>query len=504
VLLARVVDASGKVASTRARNAKIATIAEVLADLVPDEIAPAVGFLTGNARQGRIGIGWASLAKLDTAGATTPSLTIADVDRAIDGLARVGGEGSVAERNRLLSDLFSRATTDEVDFLRRLLLGELRQGALEGLMNDAIARAAGVPAPLVRRAAMLSGDLLLTARLALVDGEDALAAVSLQVCNPVLPMLAATAPDVASALAGVGGEASVEWKLDGARVQVHRDGDEVRVYTRNLNDVTARLTDVVALARSLPAQRFVLDGEAIGVDDDARPIAFQDTMSDFSRDSTPARRVLRAYFFDILHLDGEDLLDQPLRDRIAVLRRVAPDCTVPSVQTAAARDAATFFDGAIAAGHEGVMVKALASPYEAGRRGSAWQKVKPVTTLDLVVLAAEWGHGRRRGWLSNLHLGARDPENPDRFVMVGKTFKGLTDELLTWQTEQLQARATGQEGITVFVRPELVVEIALDGVQASPRYPGGVALRFARVRRYRDDKDAAAADTITTVQSLKR
>jgi DNA ligase-1 len=284
---------------------------------------------------------------------------------------------------------------------------------------------------------------------------------------------------------------------------VHRDGHEVRVYTRNLNDVTARLTDVVEVARALPAHSFVLDGEAIGVDDDARPLAFQDTMSDFSRDAQPAQRVLKAYFFDILHLDGVDLLDEPLETRVAALRRIAPDCAVPSLQTDDTDAAAEFFAGAIAAGHEGVMVKALDSRSEAGRRGAAWQKVKPVTTLDLVVLAAEWGHGRRRGWLSNLHLGARDSQKPGEFVMVGKTFKGLTDELLTWQTERLQALATREEGITVFVRPELVVEIALDGVQQSPRYAGGVALRFARVRRYRDDKSAAEADTIETVQTLR-
>jgi DNA ligase-1 len=502
VLFARIVATSRDVAATRARNAKIAALAETLHDLDPDEIEPAVGFLVGDARQGRIGVGWRTIASIETTGASASSLTIADVDGAITQLAGISGAGSNEQRRRVLQELFERATANEAEFLRRLLLGELRQGALEGLMGDAIARAAEVPAPSVRRAAMLAGDLRTTAHLALTEGADALDAVSLSVLHPVLPMLAASAPDVATALASTG-RASIEWKLDGARVQVHRDGDEVRVYTRNLNDVTARLNDVVAIARQLPANSFVLDGEAIGVDDDARPLAFQDTMSDFSRDAQPAQRALLAYFFDILHLDGDDLLDEPLVTRLAALQRIASDCAVPSLQTDDADAAAEFFAGALAAGHEGVMVKALGSRYEAGRRGAAWQKVKPVTTLDLVVLAAEWGHGRRRGWLSNLHLGARDPHAPGEFVMVGKTFKGMTDQVLAWQTEQLQALATREEGIVVYVRPELVVEVALDGVQQSPRYAGGVALRFARVRRYRDDKSAAEADTIDTVRALR-
>jgi DNA ligase-1 len=316
-------------------------------------------------------------------------------------------------------------------------------------------------------------------------------------------MLSAGAPDVATAIAEVG-LASVEWKLDGARIQVHRlDDGDVRVYTRNLNDVTGRLPAVVAWARALPAGSVVLDGEAIGVDDDARPRAFQDTMSSFGRDRDAkggAGGSLEAFFFDVLHLDGVDLLDEPLARRLEALRQLVGAYAVPAVQTADPDEAARFLQAALDAGHEGVMVKALGSRYEAGRRGASWLKVKPVTTLDLVVLGAEWGHGRRRGWLSNLHLGARGDDG--EFVMVGKTFKGLTDELLTWQTERLQAIATSQEGIAVFVRPELVVEIALDGVQRSPRYAGGVALRFARVRRYRDDKTAAEADTIETVRSL--
>lgn len=512
MLLHEVVDASDRIAATRARNAKIAVLAEVLRDCAPDEIEPTVGFLTGEPRQGRVGIGWATLAAADTAGATTPTITVTELDTTISELERTTGPGSNTARREQLRTLLSRATAGEVDFVRRLLIGELRQGALAGLMADAIAKAAGVPATVVRRAAMLSGDLNRTAHHAHTEGEDALRAVSLRVGSAVLPMLASTAPDVAAALDAMGDDgASVEWKLDGARVQVHRDGDDVQIFTRNLNDVTARLPSVVELVRALPATSFVLDGEAIGVDDDARPQAFQDTMSDFSRDRAPngrapSERALQAFFFDVLHLDGEDLLDRPLHERRAVLQSLAPGCTVPGIQTRDPDEAQRFFTETIAARHEGVMVKSLSSRYEAGRRGAAWQKVKPVTTFDLVVLAAEWGHGRRRGWLSNLHLGARGEGDPagdeNGFVMVGKTFKGLTDQLLAWQTEELQARATGQQGITVSVRPELVVEIALDGVQRSTRYRGGVALRFARVRRYRDDKGPEEADTIAVVRAL--
>jgi ATP-dependent DNA ligase I len=499
MLLARVVETSGRVAATRARNEKVAALAELLRETSTDEVEATVGFLIGAARQGRVGIGWATLGALDVAPATTATLTVADLDAVITEVQATTGAGSVERRSAVLQSLFARATIDETDFLRRLLLGELRQGALAGVMTDAIAKAVEVPLQTVRRAAMLSGDLGTTARLALEGGEAALRAVTLTVLHPVLPMLATTAPDTTSAIASAG-ESSVEWKLDGARVQVHRDGDEVRIFTRNLNDVTARLPGVVDLVRTWPAQNFVLDGETIGVDDQDRPRVFQDIISDFARDTSPPLHSLHAFFFDVLHLDGVDLLDEPLAHRLETLRRLVGEYAVAAVQTADPAEAARFLSAALDAGHEGVMVKALGSRYEAGRRGASWLKVKPVTTLDLVVLGAEWGHGRRRGWLSNLHLGARGDDG--EFVMVGKTFKGLTDELLNWQTERLQAIATSQEGITVFVRPELVVEIALDGVQRSPRYAGGVALRFARVRRYRDDKSAADADTIDTVRSL--
>ncbi|HTL87014.1 MAG TPA: ATP-dependent DNA ligase [Acidimicrobiia bacterium] len=505
MLLADVVATSEAVASTRSRTAKIDALATLLARSTADEIATIVGFLVGQPRQGRIGIGWATLAAVrDSAvsDANGEPLTVADVDTAISTLQTTTGKGSVGARRDALTAVFGRATEVEADFVVRLFTGELRQGALAGLMYDAIAKAAAVPAVLIRRATMFSGDLGETARIARTGGAPALEEIALVVLRPVLPMLAASAPNVEEALRQTG-LASVEWKLDGARIQVHRRGEDVRIYTRNLNDITERLPEVVRVALEFPSEAFVLDGEAIGVDDDAKPHVFQDTMSRFGRDDASSHAMtMSAFFFDVLHADGEDVLDRPLRDRAHVLRRIVGDLRVPAIETDDAALAAAFLEQALTTGHEGVMVKALDSTYDAGRRGGSWRKVKPVRTLDLVVLAAEWGHGRRRGWLSNLHLGARDPETGD-FVMVGKTFKGLTDELLTWQTERLQEIADREEGITVYVRPELVVEIALDGVQASTRYAGGVALRFARVRAYRPDKSPEDADTIATVRALR-
>ncbi|MBK9179750.1 MAG: ATP-dependent DNA ligase [Acidimicrobiales bacterium] len=500
MLLADLVATSDAVAATRSRSAKVAALAELLRLLPPAQVAPAVGILTGNPRQGRVGVGWATLGGLDVPAASAPSLTVGDLDRALDEIEATTGPRSVERRQAVLHALLAGATAAEARFVRRLLVGELRQGALEGLMADAVARAADVPLPLVRRAAMLTGDLGRTAVLALGMGASGLSDVGLELLRPVQPMLAATAPDVAGALADTG-LASVEWKLDGARIQVHRAGEQVRVFTRNLNDVTDRLPAVAAAVRALPADRLVLDGEAIGIDDEARPRRFQDTMSTFGRDEGDTAGGLRAFFFDVLHADGSDLVDAPLRERLAVLDDVAGGLRVPSIETADAEVAAAFLGDALARGHEGVMVKGLDASYDAGRRGGAWRKVKPVRTLDLVVLAAEWGHGRRTGWLSNLHLGARDPSDGS-FVMVGKTFKGLTDALLTWQTEHLLRLRIATDGHTVHVRPELVVETALDGVQVSRRYPGGVALRFARVRCYRTDKAAADADTIDAVRAL--
>lgn len=501
MLFADVVTASGEVAATRSRTAKTETLATLLRGLHPDEVVPAVGFLVGEPRQGRVGVGWRTITSIDVPPATEPSLTVLDVDGVIDRILAATGPGSVAARRDVITGVLARATGAETDFLRRLFVGELRQGALAGIMADAVAKAAGIPAARVRRASMLTGDLRVTARLALEGGGAALDDVHLEVLRPVLPMLAGSADSVADALERTG-PASVEWKLDGARIQVHRHGDDVRVFTRNLNDITARLPGVADVVRAMPVDDVVLDGEAIGVSQEGdAPDRFQDTMRRFSADMIdPEGRALRAWFFDVLRADGDDLLDAELQQRAEVLDRIAGAHRIPSIVTDDPDVASRMLDDALAAGHEGVMVKSLVSPYDAGRRGGSWRKVKPVRTLELVVLAAEWGHGRRRGWLSNLHLGARDPD--DGFVMVGKTFKGLTDELLQWQTDQLQRLAVGEEGITVHVKPELVVEIALDGVQVSPRYSGGVALRFARVKRYRPDRSPADADTIDAVRSM--
>ncbi|MEM9037945.1 MAG: ATP-dependent DNA ligase [Actinomycetota bacterium] len=501
MLFARLVATSLVVGATSKRGEKTAALAEVLRELDPGEVEAAVGFLSGDPRQGRIGVGWRTVAAVDAPPADAPSLTVLDIDGVLERLQATTGSGSVQARAEQLTDLFGRATADEAEFLRRLLVGELRQGALAGVVADAVAKAAGVPATAVRRAAMLSGDLRLAASVALTDGVDGLRAVRLRVGHGIQPMLASTAEDLTAAVEELG-TVSVEWKLDGARVQVHRDGDEVRVYTRNLNDVTDRLPEVVAVARSLPVETVVLDGETLSVDADGRPAAFQDTMSRFgTEDEAGWEATLQPWFFDVLHVDGTDLVDEPLSARLDVLERIAAAHRIPGQVTDDAEVATVVADEALSLGHEGVMVKGVDSRYEAGRRGKAWRKVKPAHTLDLVVLAAEWGHGRRTGWLSNLHLGARDPDGG--FVMVGKTFKGMTDELLAWQTVRLQELEVERSGITVHVRPELVVEIAVDGVQTSTRYAGGAALRFARVKGYRPDKDAADADTIDTVRGLR-
>ena len=447
-------------------------------------------------------MGWATAFRLDATPAAVPTLSIADVDRALDRIATTTGSGSMTARKVILHDLFGRATAPEADFVRRLLVGELRQGALAGVMADTIRVPLRSPprscaAPRCCRGASDTSPWSRS-----TEGEAALAGIGLEVGRGVLPMLASGAPDVGRALADIG-RASVEWKLDGARIQVHRNGDDVRIFTRNLNEITARLPGVAEWARSLPVRAIVLDGEAIGVDDNARPHAFQDTMSSFGRDRETgdgAGGALDAFFFDVLHLDGDDLIDRSLEERREVVRALAGERRIPGLVTESPDEASAFLDRALAAGHEGVMVKSLDSRYDAGRRGGAWRKVKPVRSLDLVVIAAEWGHGRRQGWLSNLHLGARGGDGT--FVMVGKTFKGMTDAMLEWQTREFLAREIGRDGITVYLKPEMVVEVALDGVQTSTRYPGGVALRFARVRRYRDDKQASAADSIEAVQAM--
>jgi ATP-dependent DNA ligase I len=494
VKLADLVRVSNDVASTSARSTKVALLAGFLKELGPQEIVPAVGMLSGSPRQGKIGVGWSTAYGVEVDHAAESSLDVLDLDRAIDEVERTTGAGSVGERRKILETMLTRATSDEADFVRRLFTGELRQGALEGVMTDAIAKASDIGIDVVRRAQMLSGDLCRVAHLALTDGEAALKEIGFELFRPVMPMLASTAADVSQALESFE-LASVEWKLDGIRMQIHRRGDEVRIYTRNLNDITDALPGVVDAIRALPVRSVVLDGEAIGLTEDERPQAFQDTVAKDGR----GRAV--GFLFDVLHLDGTDLLDEPLHDRIAHLEKFAPGLRIPGVMTDQADRAQMILNDALGAGHEGVVVKDASSVYAAGRRGKAWRKVKPVRTYDLVVLGAEWGHGRRQGWLSNLHLGARDPSTGD-FVMVGKCFKGLTDELLDFQTKELLAREVSREGIFVRVRPELVVEIALDGVQRSTRYPGGLALRFARVKRYRPDKNPDEADTIGSLQEL--
>jgi DNA ligase-1 len=500
VLLADVVATAASVAATSARNGKIELLAELFRRTPPEDIAPTVGFLSGEPRQGRVGIGWATAWRNQDGGAAgAPSLTVADLDAFFDRVLGTVGKGSAQARSELVAGLLARATEAEADFIRRLFVGEMRHGALEGVIAEAVARAAGVSASAVRRANMLCGNLGKTAEIALRDGEAGLAEIELEVLRPVLPMLASTADTPEEALA-ISGLASVEWKLDGIRIQIHRAGDEVRAFTRNLNDVTERMPEVVEIVRSLPEERLVLDAEAIVLDADERPHLFQDTMSRVGRRTGANEVALVPWFFDVLVAGDEQLLDVPLSERRKRLEGIAGDRRIPSIVTDDGGEAERFLDAAVAAGHEGVMVKALSSTYQAGRRGKSWIKVKPAKMLDLVVLAAEWGHGRRRGWLSNLHLGARDPEGG--FVMVGKTFKGLTDETLAWQTERFQEIETSREGITVWVRPELVVEIELDGVQTSTRYAGGVALRFARLKRYRPDKTPADADTIDAVRAL--
>jgi DNA ligase-1 len=510
MLLAELVATSRRVAATRARSEKVTALADLLRRLAPDEIEVAVAYLSGQLRQGRIGIGAAAVrsATAGLAAAAAPALTLGEVDAAFAGIAAAAGPGSTGERARLLSALLARATREEQELLLRLIYGELRQGALAGIVVEAVATAAGVPAELVRRALMLAGDLAPVARAVLREGRPGLARFRLQLFRPLQPMLAQPAADVGEALARLG-EAAFDLKLDGARIQVHRADDEVRVYSRLGNEVTVAVPEVVEAVRALPARRLLLDGEAIALRPDGAPHPFQVTMRRFGRKLDVARLrgelPLTPFFFDLLHLDGDDLLDRPAGERFAALASAAPGLTVPRLVTASVEEAEGFFAEVLRRGHEGLLAKAVEAPYEAGRRGSSWLKIKPAHTLDLVVLAAEWGHGRRSGWLSNLHLGARDPQSGG-FVMLGKTFKGLTDEMLAWQTERFRQLALGSgdaaEGWVVHLRPEVVVEVAFGDVQESPHYPAGMALRFARVKRYRTDKTAAEADTVDAVRAL--
>ena len=507
--LSDIVNTSTVVASTSSRGKKVELLADVLRRLAPNEIAIAIGFLTGWPRQGKLGIGWATLdAARPPNAAADATLTLAEVDQAFTALKAVKGSNSAAQRRRLLGDLMVRATTAEQQFLFALGVGEVRQGALEGVMAEAVAKAANLPADRVRRAAMLAGDLGSVAEAVLAEGEAGLAHWSLQLFRPVQPMLADSAPNVQEALQefGDGVAAALEWKLDGARIQVHKQGDRIAIYTRSLNDVTPAVPEVTEAVRAFPANELILDGEVIALDAAERPLPFQVTMRRFGRrldvDALRAQIPVSPFFFDILRVDGEDLLDQQLHQRLTRLDAIIPaSMRVPRTVTADVEEAKRFEAGALERGHEGLMAKSLSAPYAAGRRGSAWLKVKTARTLDLVVLAVEWGSGRRKGWLSNIHVSARDPVKGG-FVMLGKTFKGMTDEILEWQTKELLARETRREGHIVHVRPELVVEVAFNEVQRSPHYPGGVALRFARIKGYRHDKRAEEADTIESVLEL--
>jgi DNA ligase 1 len=509
MLLRDLVETSAAVAATRSRKAKVAAIAERLAEAEVDELPVVTAYLGGTILQRRTGVGWRGLSALPDP-AAEPSVTVLEVHEGLDRLAAMAGAGSQELRASGVRDLFARATADEQRWLRGVMTGNVRQGALDALVQEAIAAASGVKLAAVRRAAMLAGGTVPIVVPAMTGGEEALAEIGLEVGRPILPMLASTAPDVAAAMqkagSGPGTPVAVDTKLDGIRIQVHRHDHDIVIATRSLDDITERLPEVVEVVRSLPAQDLVLDGEAIALDDAGRPRPFQETAS---RTAMSAGVAVTPYFFDVLHADGRDLLDATGSERLDVLDELVPEQhRVPRLVTDDPAAADRFAHDALALGHEGVVVKSLSIPYAAGRRGSGWVKVKPVHTLDLVVLAVEWGSGRREGWLSNIHLGARDPdaaEGADGFVMLGKTFKGMTDEMLAWQTERFTELAVSPETVrdsyVVPLRPEQVVEIAFDGLQRSSRYPGGLALRFARVVRYRDDKSVDEADTIETVRS---
>jgi DNA ligase-1 len=528
MLLAQLADVSARVAATSSRTAKRDLLAGALAQAPADELAIAVSYLSGTLRQRRTNVGWASL-RTPVPPAEAATLTLTEVDARLETVAAQAGAGSAARRTELVTDLLGRATEAEQHLLRGLLFGEIRQGALDSLVQDALAAAFGVPLPVVRRAAMLLGFTSAAAEALIAGGQQALAQVQLRVGQPVRPMLAASSPDVDGALSKAGVPVLVDAKLDGIRVQVHRSGDDVLVFTRSLDDITARVPEIVAAVRALPLRDVVLDGEAIGLDGAGRPLPFQVTASRAATavpgepgappaDSTPtgsagfdaggvrgsARRPvpLSLFCFDLLHLDGEDLLDRPLSERARTMSdRLPAELLVPRMLAASAEDVSNFFADTLSRGFEGVVVKKLGAPYAAGRRDSGWIKLKPRHTFDLAVTAAEWGYGRRTGYLSNLHLAARDPVTGG-LVMLGKTFKGLTDQMLAWQTEEIQARSSRRTRSVVYADPPLVAEIACDGLQVSTRYPGGVALRFARVVRYRDDKSVDDVDTIDTVRAL--
>jgi DNA ligase-1 len=506
MLLAAVVETSRRVAETTRRLEKVDLLSRLLRELQPDEIEIVVRFLAGSIRQGRIGIGYAALRDAKGPASATPSLEIAEVDRTFQSIVATSGSGSQRQRMELLHQMLARSTEPEQQFLMRLLMGELRQGALEAVMVEALGKASGVAVETVRRAVMLAGDIAPVARALLEQGEAALAQYDVRLFRPVQPMLAGTADDVTEALADLGdGEAALEFKLDGARVQVHRSGDDVVVYSRSLNDVTAAVPDVVETVRALPVKDLILDGEVLSLQPNGRPQPFQVTMRRFGRKLDVQRLrselPMTPFWFDLLYFNGSHLLDEPQSRRFAALAEIAGASLIPHMATSDAALGNEFLEQALSRGHEGIMAKAPDARYAAGARGQSWLKVKRARTLDLVILAAEWGHGRRHGSLSNLHLGALDIENGG-FAMLGKTFKGLTDEMLAWQTQELLKIEISRDSYTVYVEPKLVVEIAFNEIQVSPRYPSGLALRFARVKRYRTDKSAAQADTFQTVQKL--
>jgi DNA ligase 1 len=504
----RLAATSRRLAETSGRREKVGLLAELLADTPPEEIEIATAYVSGAVPQDKLGLGWATIQRARPGvAAAVPEVELSEVNAVLEAIAGMSGKGSADARQRLLRELLTRLTDEEQRFLAGLIVGELRQGALEGLVVEAVAAVARRPPAEIRRALMLAGDLPAVARAALEGGGAGLSTFAVRLFQPVLPMLAGSAETVSEAL-GELGEAAVEYKLDGARVQIHRSGDEVRIYSRRLNEVTAAVPELVEAVGSLAARELILEGEAIALRADGTPLPFQTTMRRFGRrldvERMQGELPVTLFLFDLLYLDGESLLDEPLARRWELLERTVPaSLLVPRIVTSSPEAGEEFHTAAVGRGHEGVMVKALDAPYEAGRRGRRWLKVKTARTLDLVVLGAEWGHGRRRGWLSNLHLGARDPVSGG-FVMLGKTFKGMTDEMLRWQTERLSELEERRDDYTVYVRPELVVEVAFNDLQASPQYPGGLALRFARVKGYRPDKSAADADTIDTLREIYR
>ncbi len=502
---------SANVASTRARTKKIELLSSYLQQVPRHELPIAVKFLSGELMQGKLGIGPSAIhsalksASGSAVGAHADTLSLTDVNTVLAEIAQTKGPGSNSRRNELLAGLLTKTTTAGQQFLGRLILGELRHGALEGIMIEAVTKATNVPATDIRRAVMVAGDLAAVAQVAAAEGTDGVRKFSLELFRPVQPMLAETADDVDEALQRLE-MAALEYKLDGVRVQIHKDGDDVRVFTRHLKDVTANVPEIVEQMRHLQPRQIILDGEMLALKSDGRPHPFQTTMRRLGRkreiETMRASLPLSIFLFDCLRMDEQSLIDQPTTERHRALSETArEELLVPRLVTGDLSKADSFLAEAIRSGHEGIMAKSIEAAYTAGGRGQSWLKIKPAHTLDLVILAAEWGSGRRKGWLSNLHLGARDPAS-DQFVMIGKTFKGLTDEMLAWQTEQLLGSEVSRDDYTVYVQPNLVAEIAFNEVQASPHYPSGYALRFARVKRYRSDKRPSEADTINTVASV--